>query len=216
MLGRRNNHITIALIIALLLSMFGWVSADTGGEEIFNKIMENYYNVSGVYAHINQIIKTPLSSERYSLNIRAMKPGYMRVEYEKIEQLFVADGANLYIYDGSSKRVFRYILGDIESYTDVVLLRGYVIENYKIKLSKEEDNSLTLYGLSPELEYPVVRIWYDDDYYVERVGFDDGGGNVFEFEIVSADLSDESDLDIYEFEVPEGAVVEERGVIFPY
>jgi hypothetical protein len=65
------------------------------------------------------------------------------------------------------------------------------------------------------LAYPVIILWYDDSFYVKRLGLDDGGGNVFEFEILSLNLNANNSIDDFKYQFSVDAEYEYRGVIFP-
>jgi len=150
-------------------------------------------------------------AERQSGTLVLERPSRFRWYYsEPFEQLVVADGKNVWIYDVELEQVTVTPLDDSAASSPAMLLSGdqAVREGFTV-VDEITDGELKSVLLEPELEgtdFRSVLIGFDG-LTPRRLELVDGLGQITEIELFDVALNGEIDDDVFRFDPPRGVDV---------
>ncbi|KAB7627519.1 outer membrane lipoprotein chaperone LolA [Alkalilimnicola sp. S0819] len=136
------------------------------------------------------------------------RPGRFRWDYrEPYEQLILADGQRLWVYDADLEQVTVRSLGDVLGVGPAILLSGDGSElTEAFRLQEVDENWLRLIPRDPDWDFQAIMMYLEGGL-PRLLEVDDGMGQITRLELADLRVNPRLPVDTFRFEVPEGVDV---------
>lgn len=194
------------LVIAAVLLALG-SSVQAGPQAELKDYYESVRSLSGefvqtTYDDVDQVL------ERSTGTLAIQRPDRFRWSYEEpFEQLIVADGARLWVYDVDLEQVTVRPLDEVLGAGPALLLSGSydnLLENFE--LAEEGEGWLSLTPRDEEWDFQAIRVRVADGVPVV-VEVDSGLGQSTRLELLELNRNPQLDPAIFRFTPPDGVDV---------
>lgn len=210
-----KSAVAVVFVIALFAAWMSPVSAAQSGDiEAGRKRVETFLSgLQGLQAQFHQVLtdRTGRAIDEASGVLAIRRPNRFRWDYrEPYEQLIVADGSRVWLYDSDLEQVTVRKLDDTLSATPAMLLsgEGKLEENFTVT-SFENDGAVQWVQMEPkrsDTDFKTVRLGFDGTT-LRFMQLSDKLGQTTRLEFTQVERNPLLDPSRFTFTVPPGADV---------
>lgn len=210
-----KSAVAVVFVIALFAAWMSPVSAAQSGDiEVGRKRVETFLSgLQGLQAQFHQVLtdRTGRAIDEASGVLAIRRPNRFRWDYrEPYEQLIVADGSRVWLYDSDLEQVTVRKLDDTLSATPAMLLsgEGKLEENFTVT-SFENDGAVQWVQMEPkrsDTDFKTVRLGFDGTT-LRFMQLSDKLGQTTRLEFTQVERNPLLDPSRFTFTVPPGADV---------